>query len=552
MNVRIKSWVGQATPLFYLCALVMVSSLLLGGGTRDGFVSDAILQLLAIPLLLVSLWKLFEVCLSRRAQAALVFCLAIAVLPLLQLIPLPPWLWTALPGRATLQTAFDIIGRGLPWMPISVSPQATWLSALSLLPPVAIFLGTVLLAYRERRWLSLVLLAVGTVSVFIGLIQVAQGPESPWRFFQITNPSEAVGFFANRNHYAALLYALILLATAWTVHATVGAGAASHRRELNTGQIVASIGGFTLLVVLLAGEAMARSRAGLGLTILALFAAFALGFSDRRAGPGITSNKVLFGAIALAVIFAVQYALYRILDRFAVDPVQDARLDFFRPTVEAARAYMPVGSGLGTFVPVYALFETPEGVLANYVNRAHNDVLEVWLETGAVGLVLMGLFAIWFVRRAVQIWRSAPAQAREIDWSLARAATIVVALVILHSFVDYPLRTGAMMAVMAFACALLVEPPASDEGREEPPLQIAAKQTRHRERRRTELVPSPAPVGSPAARDHGSAKSDVPPRSQDRRWGADINWPKEWSTPSKPGSPGENDEPPSTSKETDK
>ena len=72
-------------------------------------------------------------------------------------------------------------------MPISVSPHRTWLSALSLLAPLAIFIGTLLLGYRERRWLSLVILSVGTVSVFIGLIQVAQGPESPLRFFHLAD-----------------------------------------------------------------------------------------------------------------------------------------------------------------------------------------------------------------------------------------------------------------------------------------------------------------------------------------------------------------------------
>ena len=70
---------------------------------------------------------------------------------------------------------------------------------------------------------------------------------------------------------------------------------------------------------------MARSRAGLGLTIVALFAAFALGFSNRRAGSRATLNKkVLFGAIAVAVIFSLQFALYRVLER-ASDLTQDDR-----------------------------------------------------------------------------------------------------------------------------------------------------------------------------------------------------------------------------------
>ena len=61
------------------------------------------------------------------------------------------------------------------------------------------------------------MLAVGLISVLIGLIQVAQGERSPLRFFEFTNPTEAVGFFANRNHFAALIYCLMLFALAWIV-----------------------------------------------------------------------------------------------------------------------------------------------------------------------------------------------------------------------------------------------------------------------------------------------------------------------------------------------
>lgn len=131
-----------------VCAFTVICALLLGGGTRGGFLSDAVLELLAVPALLVALSSLIDlskrkVAIKSDAHWALVLCTAIAIVPLVQLVPLPPWLWTMLPGREEMTRVFGLLGHGLPWMPISVSPSSTWLSFLSLLPPMAIFLAAI-------------------------------------------------------------------------------------------------------------------------------------------------------------------------------------------------------------------------------------------------------------------------------------------------------------------------------------------------------------------------------------------------------------------------
>lgn len=141
-----RAWEKRPSLLFSLCAFTMVCSLLLGGGTRGGFLSDTILELFAIPAFLISLSSLVAMPSSQtkhRAAWPLVLYLAIVILPLVQLIPLPPWLWTKLPQREQMVAIFDLLGRGLPWLPISLSPNSTWVSVLSLLAPLAIFLGVI-------------------------------------------------------------------------------------------------------------------------------------------------------------------------------------------------------------------------------------------------------------------------------------------------------------------------------------------------------------------------------------------------------------------------
>src|SRR5215471_14390781 len=231
MVVLTRAYWHASLPMI-ACATLIVACLTLGGGTSVGFLSDVVLQLLAVPVLLVCLWRLLDVSTSaKHARWELLFCLAVVLVPLLQLVPLPPQLWTALPNRQLLAGTFELLERDLPWMPISVLPRTTWLSALSLLPPLAVFLGTLLLGYRERRLLCMLLLGIGIVSVFIGLSQVAQGPQSVRRFFEITNLTDAVGFFANRNHFAALLYSLTLFSAVWVIEAAAGVNAQRGRLD---------------------------------------------------------------------------------------------------------------------------------------------------------------------------------------------------------------------------------------------------------------------------------------------------------------------------------
>jgi O-antigen ligase len=498
--------------LLFICAVVMVCCLLLGGGTRSGFLSDVIIQLAAIPLLLTALQRLAGLPSLKPLRWPLLLCSAVVLLPLLQLVPLPPDVWTRLPNRAATVETFQLLARELPWLPLSVSPRATWLSALSLLPPIAIFLGTLVLDNRGRRAVSLILVAVGILGAFLGMAQVAEGPTSSLRFFEITNTSEAVGFFANRNHFAAALYAITMFAAAWAVEA--GAPPAQRRALLDTRRIVALVASFTILVILVAAQAIARSRAGLGLTIAALIGAIALAFCDRRNAVGVTPSRLLLAAAAVAVMFAAQFTLYRMLERFADDPLSDSRVTLARVTSEAAQLYMPFGSGMGTFVPVYAMQQRPEDAPVDaYVNRAHNDIMELWLEAGVAGLGLVAVFLAWLVIRASQLWRrSAPGE--EIDLSITRAATVVASLIVVHSLVDYPLRTGAMMAIMAFACGLLVSAPPSSA---HAPVPAEERNERAAERKgRLRQPKAPRPSDAPIS------------QHPTERWGSHIEWPEEW------------------------
>jgi O-antigen ligase len=513
-----------ASATFWLAAGMLSLSMVLGGGTRSGYLSDALLQLVSIPPLLFAASRLARLARSdpkafRQMRASLLFAAAIALVPLIQLVPLPPLLWALLPGRAPVVAAYEAIGRSPGWLPISVSPDATILSALALLPPLALLFCVMLLDYRERRLLSLLLVALAVISSFLGLLQISQGPSSPLRFFATNNASEAVGFFANKNHLAALLYAALAFAAVFALDAGSRIRLAHNRTWLEAGRLLPVTLSLLVIVVLLAAEAVAHSRAGMTLAMVCLVGICALVLADRRRALKRTPAGLLLAAGAVAVVLVLQFGLYRILQTFAADPFDDSRFLFLRNTVAAAKSYMPFGSGMGTFVPVYAMFEKPAHVFPQYINHAHNDFIELWLESGVFGIGLIGAFLLWFVLRAVKIWRGPALAGSDLDRLLARAATLVIALLLAHSLVDYPLRTSAIMAVVAFACGLTLEPvrvAVREVVRPAPPLDRGAS--------------APEPPASVAAlpwRPPSTTVVPLPPKPS-RRWGEGVDWPEAW------------------------
>jgi O-antigen ligase len=87
------------------------------------------------------------------------------------------------------------------------------------------------------------------------------------------------------------------------------------------------------------------------------------------------------------------------------------------------------------------------------INHAHNDWLEVTLETGLLGLVLVVAFFIWFARASARLL----AGETSFDKRVGQAACIAIALVSLHALWEYPLRTIALSTLFALCCALLTE-----------------------------------------------------------------------------------------------
>jgi O-antigen ligase len=473
--------VGSAPGLFAATGGLLILSILLGGGTRPGLWSDAVVQIASLVLLGVLVYRQDG---QMRSQYGPDEWLIIAVigavllLLLVQMLPLPPAIWTRLPGRGLIETSFKAAGIDLPWMGISLDRQATWRSLASIFPAIAVFWATAQLDHAARRSLSVLLIVLGIVSVLLGLAQLMQGPGSNLRFFPVTNLTESVGFFANRNHYAALLYCLIPIAAAWVVGFVF-----DRRPERYYGLAVCIL----VYAVFILGLGMARSRAGILLAIVAALASLLMAANneDRFAKHGLF---VVGGATLAGIVLISQYAFFGLQSRLDSGLLADFRLVIVRNTWNAISAFQPVGSGLGTFEDVYRIFENSDSLRPMYVNQAHNDWLQLWLEGGWLGLAILLVFLIWFARATLKAWRSPAREGRALDRALAQAASVAIVLLLMHSAMDYPLRTTAMMAIFSFLLALLMPAPSARKGMQRPsnpaPMPHQHPDTRRNHRRR--------------------------------------------------------------------
>jgi O-antigen ligase len=193
-------------------------------------------------------------------------------------------------------------------------------------------------------------------------------------------------------------------------------------------------------------------------------------------------NRVSLAVSLFALLFALQFALGSLLTRFEGDPFEDLRLPLNATVFETAFKALPFGTGLGSFVPVYAAVEKGQDTFDRFVHRAHNDFAELFLETGLVGAVLGFAFLAWFGWRVFAIWVKAQPEKDPQLALLERASSLAVALLLFHSLVDYPLRTTALSAVFALFCGILAAPIDSA------PLQHQ-KRRRRTERPKTEALP---------------------------------------------------------------
>jgi O-antigen ligase len=428
---------------------VLALALLVGGASRENPIQVAIIEFACLILLPFALWRVADGGYFKAIWLPVVVIVLTVLVPLLQLVPLPPDIWSHLAGREQVVSVYRALGIALPWRPVSLTPNLTIHSGLALIVPITVFLSWVTLTPSARRTGIGLILIVVLLGLVLGAVQMAGGGQNVGYLYQNTNFGSLVGFFSNRNHEGALLVCCLPLAAALIVQ----------DRRVENKRILLAILCVSLAMVVALAIVAVRSRAALALLLPATLAAILVAL------PAANGRKkvVVFGAGAAAILVGAVVLLFgmnALKDRWGADIASDLRFAVSPIIWRAGLHYLPFGTGLGSFDTLYRSIEPIRLVSPMFLNHAHDDYLELFLETGLACAIPLLAFVIWWVGAT---WRAWMGSARR-EYAIAKGASLVVLLLLCGSIVDYPLRTLALSSVFACACALMIPVKTRGEG----------------------------------------------------------------------------------------
>ena len=434
----------QTRKLAFLTFFALVA--LTGGGARSDIVSLIFLRPMAV---LMGTYAL----LAMPPGALVPFrkwlwlLLATAVVIAWQLVPLPPSIWQALPGRHGVAELDTLLGFGDLWRPSSLAPAATWNALVSLVVPSAALLLYAALDDGDRHVLIPAIVVMAVFSATLGLLQLSAGPDSALYFYRITNGGLPVGLFSNRNHQAIFL-AAALPALAFCLRYSNAGGAGWTKSAA-----------VTLGLLLMIGVLLTGSRAGLVVVGPALAAAvIVLGGTFSKKPPSVARGRRWLGPVAIiggilivggVVVAAGGKAIERI---WSTDLDEEKRLQALGPIIDLVETVWTTGAGAGTFTLAYQRVEPTQLIGPQYLNHAHNDYLELLIELGLPGMALLMVFAGLLVLTMLSRTREMVGAGQ----SRAAVAMWVIPLIFAAaSITDYPLRTPSLaMVFFLFSVAL--------------------------------------------------------------------------------------------------
>jgi putative inorganic carbon (HCO3(-)) transporter len=308
----------------------------------------------------------------------------------------------------------------------------------------SLVLFTVLLHSPSRiLTLASVIVGVALIQTFFGMANyysdtaVFGWVPSHYAFSRVT------GGYANRNLYASLVTMGIGFSLVWLMVSssrTVPSARFSSPFIGNT-TILASL----IFMILFSGLLLSGSRAAIISFTATSIMVIILGSKDNRI-------RIRTLGLGLAVILAIVLAGIQLLrHRFAqIEFDVNDRIELWNTTIDIAANSVFTGFGAGAFESVFRGRNTGELGPMTY-SHAHNDYLELLLEQGIIGLLLLGMVVIVAVVRSLSKLLRCRSLLRK---RLILSGLFGISAICLHAMVDSPFQAPANVWVFIALVAM--------------------------------------------------------------------------------------------------
>jgi len=123
--------------------------------------------------------------------------------------------------------------------------------------------------------------------------------------------------------------------------------------------------------------------------------------------------------------------------------------------MRAGLDFLPLGSGLGTLADVFRRYQ--DSSLVGFIDHAHNDYAEAFVEMGVAGIAVIALFAIAYAARWGSVVRRR--ESRALGFLQVSAGLSVLALA-LHGGFDFNFHIPANAIYFSFLAGVFFYEPA--------------------------------------------------------------------------------------------
>ncbi|HVT03951.1 MAG TPA: O-antigen ligase family protein [Thermoanaerobaculia bacterium] len=382
----------------------------------------------------------------RSAAVPILALLGVAILGLLQLLPLPASLASLLsPESAAVYRGTNTVLRLFGVQPqnlrISIAPSDTLQMVLLTVSDVALFTSSLLLLrLRSRRRLFVSVVMLGSlIHIIYGAIH--------------DDPQERMhGAFVNPNHLAGYLEIALSVAFAILWREVLlsrargeGIGDIGTRLEKRIPPLAAAA---ILWGAIAIGIGLTRSRGGIGAATITTAVLLTLGITQLLRGRRRRTVATALLATTAAVAFAAATAGHEFLVRFlSSDPREvgaDTRLQLWKTSLIAWQHFPLFGSGLGSFREAFRPYQGRE--LEGLVEQAHSDPLQLLVTGGAVGAFLGILVFGSLLWKMGALWAENP---RREDSAILLGGLGAALSLLLHGVAEFNFSIPAIPATLA-------------------------------------------------------------------------------------------------------